>query len=360
MRDVVRVVGLVLLAVGLGACAPAAPASGTAPAARQAEPPASGAAATPAAPAAAPPPVERIRVSFAALTAIYAPHLIAQEKGYYAEEGIDMEIERAGGGVATPALIAGELQYSTSAATALSAMLKGAPLKVIYTNTDRTLDELWSSTPEIRTLRDLVGKTVGVQTRGDTMEIQTRLILAKYGIDPATVTITAMGVGSQRLAAIETGAIPAAILSISDVAQLKESGTRGHRLADLRGEIQMLYTGLATSDQELQQHRDRAKRFLRATVKGREYYRAFKEETLRIMEQYNDVGRDAVEADYDATLQALTDDGSMPVEVQRADAVVRAQVNDVDEVPPVEQMYDYRLIQEIYRELTASGWKPAR
>jgi ABC-type nitrate/sulfonate/bicarbonate transport system substrate-binding protein len=169
-----------------------------------------------------------------------------------------------------------------------------------------------------------------------------------------------MGVGSQRLAAIETGAIPAAILSISDVAQLKESGTRGHRLADLRGEIQMLYTGLATSDQELQQHRDRAKRFLRATVKGREYYRAFKEETLRIMEQYNDVGRDAVEADYDATLQALTDDGSMPVEVQRADAEVRAQVNEVDEVPPVEQMYDYRLIKEIYRELTASGWKPAR
>ena len=56
---------------------------------------------------------------------------------------------------------------------------------------------------------------------------------------------------------------------------------RGHRLADLRGEIQMLYTGLATSDQELQQRRDRAKRFLRATVKGREYYRAFKEETLK-------------------------------------------------------------------------------
>ena len=52
------------------------------------------------------------------------------------------------------------------------------------------------------------------------------------------------------------------------------------------------------------------------------------------MEQYNDVSRDAVEADYDATLLALTDDGSMPVEVQRADAVVRAQVNDVDAVPP--------------------------
>ena len=39
------------------------------------------------------------------MTAIYAPHFVAQEKGYYTEEGIDMEIVRAGGGVATPALI---------------------------------------------------------------------------------------------------------------------------------------------------------------------------------------------------------------------------------------------------------------
>jgi ABC-type nitrate/sulfonate/bicarbonate transport system substrate-binding protein len=43
------------------------------------------------------------------------------------------------------------------------------------------------------------------------MEIQARLILLKYGIDPNTVTYAAMGVGNQRLAALETGTIPAAL-----------------------------------------------------------------------------------------------------------------------------------------------------
>jgi ABC-type nitrate/sulfonate/bicarbonate transport system substrate-binding protein len=122
----------------------------------------------------------------------------------------------------------------------------------------------------------------------------------------------------------------------------------------------MLYTGLATNDQELRDHKDRAKRFLRGTVKGREYFKLFKDETLTFMGKYNDNPRAANEADYDATLPALTEDGSMPPEVQRQDAIVRAQVNDVDQVPPVEQMYDYSLIHEIYRELQASGWKPTR
>jgi NitT/TauT family transport system substrate-binding protein len=308
----------------------------------------------------APPPTEQIKVSFAADTAIYAPHFIAIEKGYYQEEGIEMEMIRAGGGAATPALISGELQYSTSAATALSAMLKGAPMKVIYTNSDRSLDELWSSTPDVRTLQDLVGKAVGVQTRGDTMEIQTRLILMKHGIDPNTVSIQAMGVGPQRLAALQSGAIPAAIISVADVVQLQAMGTRGQRLADIRNEIRMLYTGLASHERELTEHRDRARRFLRGTIKGREYFKAHREDTLQILEKYNSNGRSANEADYEVTRQVLTEDGSIPADVQRADALARAEVNEVDpsQLPPVEQMYDYSLVKEIYQELQARGWKP--
>jgi ABC-type nitrate/sulfonate/bicarbonate transport system substrate-binding protein len=336
--------------------APAAPAAAQAPAAPAAQPAANT--------TAAPPPTEQIKVSFAADAAIYAPHFIALEKGYYQEEGIDMEMIRAGGGVATPALISGEIQYSTSAATSLSAMLKGAPLKVIYTNSDRSFDELWTTTEGIHTLQDLVGKSVGIQTRGDTMEIEARLIFMKYGIDPNTITYNALGVGNQRLAALEAGVIPAAVLATPDVVQLKETSAAAHatRVADFRNEIQMLYTGLATSDQELRDHKDRARRFLRGTVKGREYFKAFKDETLAIMEKYNGLDRAANDADYDATLPALTTDGSMPPEAQRADAAVRAQVNDVDpsQSPPVEQMYDYSLIKDIYRELQASGWKPTR
>jgi NitT/TauT family transport system substrate-binding protein len=305
---------------------------------------------------------DRIRVSFASDSAVYGPHFIAMERGYYAEEGIDMELVRAGGGVATPALISGELQYSTSAASSLSAILKGAALKVIYTNADRPGYELWSSSPDIKTLTDLKGKSIGIQTRGDTMEISVRMVLAKHGIDPNSVSYTPLGYGATRLAAIRSGAIPSAILGISDTVQLKDSIAKGHRLANIRKEIQMLYTGVATSERELSARRNRAERFLRATIKGREYFKAFKDETLKILMKYNKDPRDANEVDYQDVLTAMTEDGSMPKEVQQRDAQFRAEVIRVpkDRIRPVEEMYDYSLVKEIYRALKAAGWKPQK
>ncbi|HLH21647.1 MAG TPA: ABC transporter substrate-binding protein [Chloroflexota bacterium] len=325
----------------------------------EAAPPAAPAAAAPAAAApASPPPAETIRVTFASDSAVYAPHFIAIEKGYYQEEGIEMEMISAGGGAGTPALISGDVQYSTSAASSLSAMLKGAPLKVIYTNADRPGYELRSTSPDVRTLADLVGKSIGVHSRGDSNEVAARIVLQQQGVDPNAVTYTPLGGGSARLVAFESRAVAAVVLSTSDVVQLRDVLSNGHLLSDMRREVQMLYTGLATSDQELQQHRDRAMRFLRATVKGREYYKRYREETLQIMSKYNGDPREANEADYDDVLASMTEDGTMPVEAQRRDAQVRAEVNDVDQYPPVEQMYDYSLIKEIYRELQASGWQP--
>ena len=95
------------------------------------------------------------------------PIFVAIEKGYHRDEGLTVEMIRAGGGVATQALIAGDLHFSTSAGSALGAMLRGADIKVIYTNIDRPGYQLWSGQPEIKTLKDLIGKRVGVTSRGD-------------------------------------------------------------------------------------------------------------------------------------------------------------------------------------------------
>jgi NitT/TauT family transport system substrate-binding protein len=304
--------------------------------------------------------VDHVRVAFAADSAIYAPHFIAVEKRYYADEGIEMEIVRAGGGVATPALIAGEFQYGTSAGTALSAALQGAPLRIIYTNADRPNYELWSTTPEITSLADIVGKSVGVQSRGDTSEIVARIVLQQHGVDPNSVIYATLGNGPQLMGALQAGSVDTVVLPYNYLVELQQAAPRGSRLVDIRSEVRMLYTGVATNEPELEQHRERAKRFLRATIKGREYYKAFKDETVEILGRYNGLSRQANAADYDDTLGMMTADGTMPSEVQQRDAVVRAELNGVAQVRPVDQMYDYSLAKEIYQELRTSGWQPTR
>src|SRR5262249_24301139 len=107
---------------------------------------------------------EDITVSYAALNAAYMDHIVAIEKGYILEEGLNVKIMRAGGGTATQALLSGHLHFSSSAGTALSAALRGGLVKIVYTNMPRPTYRLVSNKPEIKTLQDLVGKKIAINT----------------------------------------------------------------------------------------------------------------------------------------------------------------------------------------------------
>ncbi|MGH7091182.1 MAG: ABC transporter substrate-binding protein [Stellaceae bacterium] len=74
---------------------------------------------------------QQVHVSMAAQTVIYAPYLIAIEKGYYAGEGLEIEVKIAGGGVATPAQLSGSIDINTSGPVALSPILRCAAMKIV-------------------------------------------------------------------------------------------------------------------------------------------------------------------------------------------------------------------------------------
>jgi ABC-type nitrate/sulfonate/bicarbonate transport system substrate-binding protein len=74
---------------------------------------------------------EDLRVSFASFGVIYYPHFVAKELGYYRDEGLNVEIIAMPGGLATQALVAGDLHFSTSSGSSLNASLRGIKLKVV-------------------------------------------------------------------------------------------------------------------------------------------------------------------------------------------------------------------------------------
>jgi len=101
---------------------------------------------------------DAIRVSYATLSAAYMDHICAMDKGYLREEGLTVEVFRAPGGVATPGLLSGQFQFSSSASSALSAAVRGGPVKIVYTNLSRPSYTLVSIKPEITSAKELVGK----------------------------------------------------------------------------------------------------------------------------------------------------------------------------------------------------------
>src|SRR5258706_2257781 len=191
---------------------------------------------------------EDVTVSFASLGAAYMDHLVAIEKGYMAEDGLSVKIIRSGGGSATQTLLSGQLHFSSSAGGALCRVLRGGPIKVVYTNQSRPTYKLLSNKPEIKTLQDLVGKTIAINTFGDTGHLATLLLMKKYRFDPRSFLFIAVR-SEARFPAFLSGSVDASPLTPRDISQI--GPTRGYVIADLSKEIQLVWNGVAVSNKLL-------------------------------------------------------------------------------------------------------------
>ena len=214
-------------------------------------------------------------------------HLLLQRhpKGYYKDEGLDLDVVEAAGGVATPALVSGDVQFSTSGSSAISAIMKGARLKVLAVGEDRPSWQIWTTKPEIKTFQDLKGLQVGVLSRGDTGEVAIRYVLKKLGLPADFVSYTPMGSSlGTRMAVVRAGSLPAASLQPAEVETLRAAGglANAHMIMDLAQEVRSTFNGLATSDDMIKNHADTVLRFVRATRKGMLYARDNREGAIDV------------------------------------------------------------------------------
>lgn len=310
--------------------------------------------------------LDTVKMTIAAFSTNYAPFFNAIDEGYFKEEGIEVEVVKAGGGVATPALLSGQFDFSTSESSAFSAIMKGGPLKVIVIEANRAPFQLWSTAPDLRTVQDLKGRQVGIQTRGDTFEIWMRLVLKEHGMSGDDVGYTPMGFGdAPRLAALKTGTLPAVILSPLDVEALKQDGVafRGHMLEDgMKDKVQMAFNGVATSDALIKKNPDLILRFVRATLKGTRFMVAFKDKTIATVMKYGNSDRRSTEIDYDDVVRTLTEDGSISSALQQEEADLRAELlkQPKDKVPPLDRMFDFSFAKKANASLNAEHWTPKR
>ena len=297
---------------------------------------------------------EEITVSYASLTAAYMDHIVAIEKGYVLGEGLNVKVMRAGGGTATQTLLSGQLHFSSSAGSALSAALRGGLVKIVYTNMSRPTYRLVSNKPEIKTLQDLVGKKIAINSFGDTGHLATLLLLKKYGLDTKSFLFIAVR-NEARFPAFVSGSVDAAPLTPRDIAQV--SPLKGHILADTTKEVQLVWNGVAVSSKLLAENPLLVERFLRAVAKGREFARRYKEPTITMIAKHNPSPSDVLSLDYDTVLGSMTEAGWVADDVLRDKILTRGELIKVAKLPEPGQLFDYSIIKKVYTELKKS-WKP--
>ena len=214
---------------------------------------------------------------------------------------------------------------------------------------------------DIRKVNDLKGRTVGVASRGDTMEGSVNLLLRKYGMDPVRdVVWVALG---------REGRVPSLVSKNVDTVVLGFADTRlgttlviiptFNEAANIGKEIKMLYTGLATTEELLTKRPELVQKFIRGTVKGREFLKRNKTQSLALGKKYDKAPDDVRYADYDATMEMMTQDGTEDLETQRSDIEIAKRALGVRKDVSPEQIFDFRIVREVYKELRGIGWERA-
>jgi NitT/TauT family transport system substrate-binding protein len=300
----------------------------------------------------------KVPVQIPSITPAATAFAVARDRGYYRQEGLDVQLIVMASGLGTQALIAGNVKFSTAGGAGLLPILRGAPVRYMFTTFQRPMFWLYSK-PEIRSVENLRGKKVGVSSLGSGPDSLLREILKKYGLEGGReVIILPVGSGTARFYALQAGSVDAAMLSIPANFMAQEAGFRDlvsfidQEWIELQGTVNV-------TDQLLASDPVLVEKFIRGTLKGFIHFRDQRQSTLAILSRFLRVKEDAAIRIYDVMRPSMTDNGVTSEEIQRKSIEHVVGRVGVKEAPRLDKIFDYSLAIKVRQELQAKGWKPS-
>ena len=144
----------------------------------------------------------------------YLPLTIAEQRGYFKAEGLDVTIvDFAGGSRALQAVVGGSADVVSGAFEhTVNMQFKGQPMRAFALQgraPQIVLGVNPKTMPAYKTVADLKGKKIGVTAPGSSTNVMVNFILAKAGMKPSDVSIIGVGGGNGAVAAMRSGQIDA-------------------------------------------------------------------------------------------------------------------------------------------------------
>ncbi|HET9917955.1 MAG TPA: ABC transporter substrate-binding protein [Candidatus Binatia bacterium] len=284
----------------------------------------------------------------------YVPLVIAQERGYMKEEGLDLKLVYMQNAPGLQALIANAVQFSGSGSSALVAISKGnAPLRTVLAFNDQVLQWIVAR-PNIKTMRDLSGKKVATTGVASIAAYMFRNILIKNNIPKDIVLIDPGPVN--RLPSLLSGAVDAAIVSPEERYAALDQGMR--EIVFIGKEVKNSWGTFATSEKFMKEQPKQLAGFVRAVVKGLRVARQERESTIAAISKFSELDKTLSTRMYDDLVSTFTKNGHVDEQSQRNDLAIVAQVAEVNVVVPTKRAYDFSYAIQAEQFLNKQGWKP--
>jgi ABC-type nitrate/sulfonate/bicarbonate transport system substrate-binding protein len=229
--------------------------------------------------------LKKIRFSTTSIAVTELQFRIAQMKGFYREEGLDLETLLIRGSVGMQALIGGSVDYASAAGSIIAAGVRGAPVRLVLIVNSKPQFDLVGQR-DIKSVQQLKGKVVGISSRGGAVDLLTQLIFTKHGLTPnKDVTSIVIGTPEELATALRAGVIAACLLSPPRQLILYREGFS--RLA-YSGDYLPSYPsgGVGATEEKIKNNPSEVLAFVRASLKGLQYYSQHRSEAVDIISKY--------------------------------------------------------------------------
>lgn len=254
--------------------------------------------------------LRKVRFSVSAASIAEVPFRIAQVKGFYRDEGLDLEVIMIRGAVGMQALLGGSVDFTSASGSTIAAAVRGLPVKLVFIASAKPQFDLIAQ-KEIRSVAELKGKNVGISSRGGAVDLLTQLIVQKNGLAPNKDVISLV-VGGQEdtVLALRTGRIAAALLTPPRPLILAREGF--NRLA-YSGDYMPTYPsgGIGVTDEKLKAAPHDVLAFVKGSVRGLQFARQNRAEAMKILAGYFSIkDQGLTEEFFELYLSRLPADGS--------------------------------------------------
>ena len=286
---------------------------------------------------------------YPAQSTAYLHMLVAQKKGFFQREGLDVDLILARANIAIAALMSGDIQYSGAQGSAIRAAIKGMPLKVILFTSQKQLHWLVVR-PELHRVEDLRGKTIGVSSFGSEVDTMVLEIMKHSGLEPdRDFKRVNIGDTAFRLNALRQRLIDATLLSVPQNIMARREGfgiiLEAYNIIELPG------TGLATTEQRIRERPDEVRKVIRSLLKSVAYIKENREEAVAMATDWLKIDRSLVEESYKLEEPFFSLDGETSAKGLQASLKIAVAEAGLKETIPLSKVIDLSALNEVRREL---------
>jgi ABC-type nitrate/sulfonate/bicarbonate transport system substrate-binding protein len=278
----------------------------------------------------------------------------AKEKGFYKDEGLELLPISTGLVQGIQGLIAGSFDFSQILGQGASAIVRGAPLKIVMVFDNRPLWWIYGS-KNVKALADLKGgKQVATATFGSAVDQMTREVFPKFGIEPGRdVVLRPVEPPSNRLTALTAGVVDAGILTLMEHSIAKNLGL--NELFFYGDHFDFVTAGVVVADQTLYGRPDFVRRFLRATLKGFYWWRSNPKEVVREIAKILKKSEEDSVLVHETALKAFTTNGVIQEQLQNRMIAFQKRTLKVERDIRPEDIYDFSIVNSLNKEGSRRG-----